>query len=169
MKVEPQLVRIGERLGRYNERKVKQAVEEAGSFTSPKSSFTKPVAPSISSPTSLDTKSTAEAETPANKKSFESEEAAPEVKVEQKKSRTSEETRELAAKIAAEDLQLWEDKFTTAAQEGAAEVEDRVDEISARMIERNANGMGRSLVKQLEETATTELQNLKRSIVSILE
>ncbi|KAI1483852.1 hypothetical protein F4774DRAFT_107705 [Daldinia eschscholtzii] len=169
MKVEPQLVRIGERLGRYNERKVKQAAEEAGSFTSPKSSFTKPVASSISSSTSLDTKSTAEAETPVNKKSFESKEATPEVKVEQKKSRTSEETREIAAKIAAEDLQLWEDKFTTAAQEGAAEVEDRVDEISARMIERNANGMGRSLVKQLEETATTELQNLKRSIVSILE
>ncbi|KAI1799459.1 hypothetical protein F4811DRAFT_543707 [Daldinia bambusicola] len=169
VKVEPQLVRIGERLGRYNERKLKQPAEEAIYSTSSKSSFTKPVASSISSSLASDIKSTAEAETPGKAKSFEAEEAASEIKIEQKTSRTPEETRELAAKIAAEDLQLWEEKFTTTAQEGAAEIEDRVDEISARMIERNANSMGRSLVKQLEETANTELQNLKKSIVSILE
>ncbi|KAI1644065.1 uncharacterized protein F4817DRAFT_230528 [Daldinia loculata] len=168
MKVEPQLVRIGERLGRYNERKAKPVTEEASSSTSPKSTFTKPVASSISSSAASAVKTIVEPGHSSEAESFEGR-GAPEVKTEQKKSRTSEETRELAAKIAAEDLELWEGKFTTAAQEGAAEIEDRVDEISARMIERHANGMGRSLVKQLEETASTELQNLKKSIVSILE
>ncbi|KAI1469509.1 uncharacterized protein F4812DRAFT_333369 [Daldinia caldariorum] len=168
MKVEPQLVRIGERLGRYNDRKVKHPAEEVVYSMSSKSSFTKPVASSISSSVASDIKSTAQAETPGKAKPFEAEEAASEISIEQKTSRTPEEIRELAAKIAAEDLQLWEEKFTTTAQEGAAEIEDRVDEISARMIERNANSMGRSLVKQLEETANTELQNLKKSIVSIL-
>ncbi|KAI0845941.1 hypothetical protein F5Y00DRAFT_160188 [Daldinia vernicosa] len=168
MKVEPQLVRIGERLGRYNERKAKPVTEEASSSTSPRSTFTKPVASSISSPAASAVQSIVEPEPLSEAESFESRDA-PGVEIKQKKSRTSEETRELAAKIAAEDLKLWEGKFTTAAQEGAAEIEDRVDEISARMIERHANGMGRSLVKQLEETASTELENLKKSIVSILE
>ncbi|KAF3067389.1 hypothetical protein GL218_08463 [Daldinia childiae] len=166
MKVEPQLVRIGERLGRYNERKAKPVTEEASSSILPKSTFTKPIASSISSSAASAVKTIIEPEHSSEAESFE---GAPEVKIEQKKSRTSEETRKLAAKIAAEDLELWEGKFTTAAQEGAAEIEDRVDEISARMIERHANGMGRSLVKQLEETASTELQSLKKSIVSILE
>ncbi|KAI1653429.1 hypothetical protein F4813DRAFT_374815 [Daldinia decipiens] len=168
MKVEPQLVRIGERLGRYNERKAKLVTEEASSSISPKSTFTKPVASSISSSAASAAKTIVEPEHSSEAESFGGQ-GAPEVKIKQNKSPTSEETRELAAKIAAEDLELWEGKFTTAAQEGAAEIEERVDEISARMIERHANGMGRSLVKQLEETASTELQNLKKSIVSILE
>lgn len=76
--------------------------------------------------------------------------------------------RELAAKTVAEDLELWEGKFTKAAEEGATEIEERVDDISARMIERHAGEMGKSLVKQLNETATAELENLKKAIVSIL-
>lgn len=68
----------------------------------------------------------------------------------------------------AEDLELWEGKFTKAAEEGATEIEGRVDEIANRMIERHANGMGKSLVKQLDDTATAELESLKKSIVSIL-
>ncbi|KAI8962145.1 hypothetical protein F5Y11DRAFT_324025 [Daldinia sp. FL1419] len=167
MKVEPQLVRIGERLGRYNDRKTKPITEEASSSIPPKSTFTKPIASSASSATSS-IRGVVESESPGGTEYAEAEDAASEVKVEQKKSRTSEETRKLAAKIAAEDLELWEGKFTTSAQEGAAEIEDRVDEISARMIERHANGMGRSLVKQLEETANAELRNLKTTIVSIL-
>ncbi|KAI1144665.1 hypothetical protein F5Y05DRAFT_365419 [Hypoxylon sp. FL0543] len=167
MKVEPQLVRIGERLGRYKEKKVKSTTDEANS-PAPKSTFTKPSA-SISSRSASVAEHTVEPESLASELDHsEPHEEAPEIKVEQKKSRTSQETRELAAKTVAEDLELWEGKFTKAAEEGAAEIEDRVDEIAARMVERQANGMGRSLVKQLNETATAELENLKKSIVSII-
>ncbi|KAI0841814.1 hypothetical protein F5Y06DRAFT_260477 [Hypoxylon sp. FL0890] len=167
MKVEPQLVRIGERLGRYKEKKIKSTAEEANSPT-PKSTFAKPSA-SISSHTASAAERTIETE-PSTGEVEHSElyKEAPEIKVEQKNSHTSQEKRELAAKTVAEDLELWEGKFTKAAEEGAAEIEDRVDEIAARMVERQVNGMGRSLVKQLNETATAELENLKKSIVSII-
>ncbi|KAI0379548.1 hypothetical protein F5Y04DRAFT_282635 [Hypomontagnella monticulosa] len=168
MKVEPQLVRIGERLGRYREKSVKSATEEVNP-TAAKSTFAKPTA-SISSPTTSIVESTIEAEVPTSDAEFsEPEVPTAEIRVEQGTTRTSEEVRELAAKTVAEDLELWEGKFTKAAEEGAAEIEDRVDEISARMIERHANTMGKALVKQLDETAAAELENLKKSIVSILE
>lgn len=77
--------------------------------------------------------------------------------------------RELAAKTVLEDLELWEGKFTKAVEEGASEIEDRVDEISTRMVERHANVMGKALIKQLDETSTAELENLKKTIVSIIE
>ncbi|KAI2464685.1 hypothetical protein F4781DRAFT_58124 [Annulohypoxylon bovei var. microspora] len=169
MKVEPQLVRIGERLGRYTEKKAKSVTEESNSSAA-KSTFAKPTASTASSTVSV-VESTVE---PAPESSMseteyaESQQEISELKVEQKKPRTSEEIREFAAKTVAEDLELWEGKFTKAAEEGAAEIEGRVEEIATRMIERQANGMGKSLVKQLDETATTELEKLKKSIVSIL-
>ncbi|KAI2617212.1 hypothetical protein GGS26DRAFT_410972 [Hypomontagnella submonticulosa] len=170
MKVEPQLVRIGERLGRYREKSIKAATEEINSITA-KSTFAKPTA-SISSSTTLTVESTVAPESPTSEVevgSPKSEVPKAEIKIEQGTTRTSEEIRELAAKTVAEDLELWEGKFTKAAEEGAAEIEERVDEISARMIERHANTMGKALVKQLNETATAELENLKKSVVSILE
>ncbi|RYC63524.1 hypothetical protein CHU98_g2658 [Xylaria longipes] len=117
LKVEPQLVRIGERLGRYKEKKPKLAAEET--------EFEKP--------------------------------------------KTKEEIRELAAKTVAEDLELWQGKFSQVAEEGASEIEDRIDEISARMIEHHANGMGKSLIKQLETMVHSELESLKKVIIDILE
>ncbi|KAI1458269.1 hypothetical protein F4805DRAFT_144277 [Annulohypoxylon moriforme] len=169
MKVEPQLVRIGERLGRYKEKKVKSVVEDAHSST-PKSTFAKPSASTTSSTTPV-VQSTVESEPePLVKEAelSESQQEVAEIKIDQTKSRTPEEVREQTAKIVAEDIELWEGKFTKVAEEGATEIEGRVEEIADRMIERQANGMGKSLVKQLEETSTAELENLKKSIVSIL-
>lgn len=77
--------------------------------------------------------------------------------------------RELAAKTVIEDLELWEGKFTKAVDEGASEIEDRVDEIAARMVEGQAIAMGKALVKQLDETSTAELENLKKTVINILE
>ncbi|GAW11016.1 hypothetical protein ANO14919_003550 [Xylariales sp. No.14919] len=168
LKVEPQLVRIGERLGRYNEKKPKIVVEETESVAS-KSTFVKPTS-SISSTTSSTTEpaqtvsqaSTSEyshrSEVPSNAQSEPSETP-----------KTKEEIRELAAKTVAEDLELWQGKFTQVAEEGASEIEDRVDEISARMIEHHANTMGKSLVAQLETTVHSELATLKKTIIHILE
>ncbi|KAI1384362.1 uncharacterized protein F4822DRAFT_414879 [Hypoxylon trugodes] len=169
MKVEPQLVRIGQRLGRYNENKVKPNIEtiEETHSSIPKSSFAKPTTPTSQSV--VEPEPEPESQPPASEKGSETPQAPLEMKVEQKGSRTPEEIREHAAKTVTEDLELWEGKFTKAAEEGAAEIEDRVDEIAARMIDRHANGMGKSLVRQLNETATTELNTLKKSIVSILE
>ncbi|KAI1769997.1 hypothetical protein F4818DRAFT_434565 [Hypoxylon cercidicola] len=167
LKVEPQLVRIGERLGRYKEKKVNLVTEEASSLSA-KSTFAKPTA--ISSTITSAAESAAEsASSTSEAKQPETQETTAEIKVEQTKSKTPQEVRELAAKTVAEDLELWEGKFTKAIEEGASEIEDRVDEISARMVEGHANVMGKALVKQLDETSTTELENLKKTIMNIIE
>lgn len=64
----------------------------------------------------------------------------------------------------AEDLKAWQAKYTKAADEGAAEIAERIHEISKRMIEHQANTTGTSLVKQLEDTIEAELATLKRDI-----
>ncbi|KAH9903536.1 hypothetical protein F4778DRAFT_88453 [Xylariomycetidae sp. FL2044] len=173
MKVEPQLVRIGSRLGRYKEKKVKTASDEADS-AAVKSTFTKPSAvPSSTahSAASISPESTIETDSaPAEVDTPDEETKEPKVNVETSKSpKDKAAIREIADKTVKEDLETWEGKFTQAAEEGASEIEDRVDDISARMIQRHANGMGKSLVSQLNETATSELGNLKQTIVTLLE
>ncbi|KAI1632546.1 hypothetical protein F4809DRAFT_645332 [Biscogniauxia mediterranea] len=171
LKVEPQLVRIGERLGRYKGKQSKSVTEE-GDVPAPKSTFTRPS--TVSSTVTSNTQATADSRSTSNADDDIVAEnppvAASQIKVEEKQgSSTPEEIRERAARIVAEDLELWEGKFTQAAEEGAVEIEERVDEIAARMIERNAMTMGKSLVSQLEDAAKAELESLKHTIVAILE
>lgn len=136
-----------------------------------RSTFTKP-APSVSSTTASateeptrtasrapDTEYSPSPEVPLNTQSKKPSEAP----------KTKEEIRELAAKTVAEDLELWQGKFTQVAEEGASEIEDRVHDISARMIEYHAKTMGKSLVKQLQTTVQSELEDLRKSIINILE
>lgn len=67
----------------------------------------------------------------------------------------------------AEDLKAWQEKYAKAADEGAAEIDDRIEEIAKRMIDRQASTMGKSLVNQLKETVDTELATLKAGIQDI--
>ncbi|KAK5627971.1 hypothetical protein RRF57_003686 [Xylaria bambusicola] len=168
LKVEPQLIRIGERLGRYNEKKPKPVAEENESIV-PKATFIKPTV-SISSTTASVAEPT---QTPSQVPDAEyppaSEASSDTQYIPSETPKSKQELRDLAAKTVAEDLELWENKFTKVAEEGAAEIEDRVDEISADMIENHANTIGKSLVSQLEATVHSELDGLKKAIVRILE
>lgn len=78
------------------------------------------------------------------------------------------EVRRTARETVAEDLKAWQEKYAKAADEGAAEIDDRIEEIAKRMIERQASTMGKSLVKQLNETVDTELATLKAGIQGIV-
>ena len=170
--VEPQLVRIGERLGRYN-RKAKLATDNIAS-TVIKSSFVMTPS-SITSSTQTNSASVSNANTEAHSTLTPSgnvidtqDTTAPDVKVGKKKKGTPDEVRQLAARTVAEDLELWQSKFSNAVEEGAADIEERVDELSARMVEHHS-AMGRSLVAQLEETVQSDIPQLKSSILAILE
>ncbi|KAJ2978057.1 hypothetical protein NUW58_g7613 [Xylaria curta] len=169
LKVEPQLVRIGERLGRYKEKKSKPVMED-NAPTTPKSTFVRPTS-SVSSTTPSTTEKPTQtvSQAPDTEHSHTPEIAPDNQSKSSEKPKSREEIRELAAKTVAEDLELWQGKFSQVAEEGASEIEDRVDEISARMIERRANTMGKSLVSQLETTVHSELASLKKGIVDILE
>lgn len=79
------------------------------------------------------------------------------------------EVRRKAREMVAQDLETWQNKFATQADDGAADMEDRVDEIADRMIEQNAKVTGRALFDELESTIDLELQELKSKISSLVE
>ncbi|KAF2646149.1 hypothetical protein P280DRAFT_512348 [Massarina eburnea CBS 473.64] len=166
--VEPQLVRIRERLGRYkDQQKVESVIEAADSESSTLYSTTDAVSSntgSISSSASttpgsgwkvLDDffgeSSTSSSDTQTLSTSTESRRPQP----------TGEELREKLT----EDLRNWQTKFATAADKGAEDLETRVAEITKRQVENSVNGHGAALVVQLEETAESAISALKKFII----
>lgn len=204
--VEPQLLKIGQRLGRYNAsntQKVSETVaryvelrhdavrnahaDQSNSTAAAKaaSTVTKPtslVSSAATTPASSDAatsssepspsnaapSSSAESEdTPAHPDSLtakikEGEVVAPEA------SPGESDVRQIARETVTQDLKDWQEKYVKAADEGAAEIDDRLDEISQRMITRQAKTMGKSLVKHLQDSIESELKTLKADIKSII-
>lgn len=148
--VEPQLVRIGERLGRYRDgRKLKALMEEDDSssqLSSASSSLTSVIASIAPDQTSS---STLNAESSA---STASSSTTPE-----------EEARQTREKIE-NDLRNWQEKFAKAADTGTEDLQERIKEITERQIKSQVNGVGEALVVQLEESSRSELANLKKEI-----
>jgi hypothetical protein len=136
-----------------------------------KSAFTKPAAPIIT--TTAPTETTHEPEptlSPAEPVEPETPEASAAADAQEPPVQlTQDEVREKAAKEVADDLEMWQSKFTTAADQGALEIEERIDELAAEMIEQEVHGTGRSLVRALDETIQTELASLKKALLAILE
>ncbi|UNI19335.1 hypothetical protein JDV02_005525 [Purpureocillium takamizusanense] len=169
--VEPQLLRIGERLGRYKNQTKSRVLPEKGYSAPPdavSSSFSKPTPQSLTTPSaaaeeaiaSTTTELEEPTETPSNYAN--PVEAPPPAENESDKRRR-------AREMVAQDLELWQNKFAAQAEEGAADMEDRVDEIARRMVEENVKGTGSGLVKELEATIESELAALKTKISSIVE
>ncbi len=70
--------------------------------------------------------------------------------------------------VVAKDLKTWQEKFARAADEGSDELEERITEITDRQVQNQAQGVGKALIIQLEETVKSSLQTLKKSIISIV-
>jgi hypothetical protein len=161
--VEPQLVRIGERLGRYRDgKKLKAAVEEVeiiSSASSISSTFS-PVSSSIAPAPATTTSATSSASTPSS--SVSSAEAPANTPL------SEEEQRANAQKIVADDLKTWQEKFAKAADHGSDELDQRISEITDRAIKKQAHRVGNAHLIQLEETTKSEMQALKASIISIV-
>lgn len=150
--VEPQLVRIGERLGRYRDgKKLKAVMEEddsssqLSSTSSSTSSIVASIAPQSSSPTTTTESSAASAS-----------------------SVTSEEEAKQTREKIESDLKNWQEKFAKAADKGTEDLEERVKEITDRQIKNQAHGVGEALVVQLEETSRSELVKLKKEIMVLV-
>jgi hypothetical protein len=74
------------------------------------------------------------------------------------------ESRRQARLMVAEDLKSWQERFVKAADEGAAELEDRVEEIAKKFVRREAKVTGRSLLKTLKTTVDSELDVIRLGI-----
>ncbi|KAK8048130.1 hypothetical protein PG994_009860 [Apiospora phragmitis] len=164
--VDPQVARIMERLGRHQDKRVKTFSDE----TEPvKSAFVKPTVSVSLTATTKAAEATPEPEFVASSVEPEAEPSV-EVKIDTDAAEPSkEDVREAAAKTVAEDLELWQGKFTKAAEESAEEIEGRVQEIADRLIQEEAGVVGKSHLSKLDETVKTELSGLKKNLISILE
>ncbi|KAH8902456.1 hypothetical protein BR93DRAFT_887083 [Coniochaeta sp. PMI_546] len=177
--VEPQLHKIGQRLGRYNGQSSapKPLAENltryvVSSFTKPTPSVASTVASAsvsssstIASGTASDAQEADQAQstTEASRKSNDHVQAP-----EWEQGEQEDEIRRVARETVAADLKDWQERYTKAADEGASEIEDRVDEISKRMIRRNARTTGKALLEQLQSTVVSELVTLRRDIQNIV-
>lgn len=170
--VEPQLVRISERLGRYRDQQkiesVVQAVDTSSSIATESVKLNPTIASSSASIVSSSSSSKAgwrvlddffgsESSTTASSASASETTGAVEVA---KPKLTEEELREKLN----EDLRQWQTKFATAADKGAEDLEQRVADITTRQVENSVKGHGRALVVKLEETADSTIAKLKSYI-----
>ena len=154
--IEPQLVRIGERLGRYRDgRKLKAAVEDIA-VSPDSSSFSSTASSMSSSVVSAVTSESTDTSTTTTSQHSTSESPVP--------GKEDEETRQKIAN----DLKIWQEKFARAADKGTEDLEQRVREITDRQIEKQVKGVGEALVIQLEEAADFEIKKLKKSIIKLV-
>ena len=149
--VEPQLVRIGERLGRYRDgRKIQSVVEEVDSFSTAaaasSSIFSTPVSMSRSSTTG--TASNEPLATPSS--SLTPEQAATETR----------------NKID-NDLKNWRDKFARAAEKGTEDLQERISDITARQSSQ-LEGVGNALLVELEHASSSEESKFQKKVLSIV-
>jgi len=152
--VEPQLMRIGERLGRYRDgRKLKAAMQDAvttitmSSISSSFSSVASSVVPNASSFASATTNSAVATTSPST---------------------TPDQEAERTRQNIESDLQNWQDRFAKAADKGIEDLEERVREITDRQVEHQVNGVGEALVVQLEETSSSEIAKVRKEIQSLV-
>ncbi|KAH6629902.1 hypothetical protein B0J18DRAFT_462813 [Chaetomium sp. MPI-SDFR-AT-0129] len=186
--VEPQLHKIGKRLGRYSSGKKSvpkpPAEFSSSASTETSSSFTKPAA-SVTSASASGSSSTSAASSASASGSSSSSSST-----ESKKDRNSgrprstlepvpppevdenlereEPGRKETREIVAADLRDWQERYAKAADEAASEIDDRVQEIAKRMIRRNARITGQSHLEQLRTTTVSALVSLRRDILEVI-
>ncbi|KAF2758883.1 hypothetical protein EJ05DRAFT_499316 [Pseudovirgaria hyperparasitica] len=165
--VEPQLMRISERLGRYKDGKsLEAAVDAVDRLANLDVQPTYTVTDRYSSPTAPASSSESIVSWVAQSVTVADETVAPSSTASSEKaSYDPEETKEKIAN----DLRKWQEKFATAADKGSDDLEERVSEITAAQIDRQANGVGRALVIELEETSTSALKAVKSRIIHIVQ
>ena len=148
--VEPQLMRIGERLGRYRDgKKIQSVVDEvdSSSAAAATSSSVSSASASIASVYSSGRNNVASSATPSPSMTPEQEAAQVRQKIDG-------------------DLKNWQDKFAKAADKGTEDLQERVSEITARQ-NSQLQGVGNALLVELEQTSSSEESKLKKKILSI--
>ncbi|KAL5351451.1 hypothetical protein ACLOAV_003310 [Pseudogymnoascus australis] len=153
--VEPQLIRIGERLGRYRDGKKLQSIVDEVDTTTSSSSTTVSSEPSTTESVVVSSVSS-ETSTVATTQ----EEASP-------TPLTEAEQRANAQRVVEEDLRTWQEKFAKAADQGSDELEARITEITDRAV-KQAHGVGEAHLVQLEETVKSQIQSFKMAIMAIV-
>ncbi|KAF4174094.1 hypothetical protein CNMCM8694_000390 [Aspergillus lentulus] len=149
--VEPQLVKIGQRLASYREgRRLRKVMDEADS---PMDQQTQSAVTSAEkSPDSESAMTTTTTVAPVTRTTLS----------------PAEQTAQAREKIAA-DLQTWQTKFATAVEKGAEDLEERVEEIVESYVRSGVNSHGESLITALETVVQDEILSVKLRIKELAE
>ncbi|KAJ5986341.1 hypothetical protein N7451_010706 [Penicillium sp. IBT 35674x] len=146
--VEPQLVKIGQRLASYREgKRLRAVVEEMDSSFSeqPSPSATLTSVESVHTSSSVTVVSTTEVPY-----------AAPTLSAADKAKQVREQIDS--------DLQRWQDKFAIAADSGIEDLEERIEEIVGALVASSANSHGLSLSTALQSVAAKQVTTIKDRI-----
>ncbi|KAJ5485498.1 hypothetical protein N7539_005486 [Penicillium diatomitis] len=149
--VEPQLVKIGQRLASYREGKRLRAVMDEMDSTSSERASSTPVTTAKIEPRTSSTVTTRPTE--------QSQAAKPTIPAE-------EQTKQARVRIDS-DLQRWQEKFAAAADKGIEDLEERIEEIVSALVESSAKGHGRSLSMALEAVSTEKTAVIKQKIIDL--
>ncbi|CAN9215948.1 unnamed protein product [Alternaria sp. RS040] len=172
--VEPQLVRISERLGRYrDQQKIESVVSAVDAETVLPTESIKDTPTIASSSASIVPPSSTEGSGWGVLDDFFGSESASTASGELeatpvKPSEPKLTGAELQEKLN-QDLRDWQTKFATAADKGSEDLEVRVAEITKRQIDNAVHGHGKALVVKLEETADSTIAKLKSYIKKTVE
>ncbi|KAF2660332.1 hypothetical protein K491DRAFT_711832 [Lophiostoma macrostomum CBS 122681] len=173
--VEPQLVRIRERLGRHRDQQKIESVVDALPSETPISQEQVQDETTASIPTESAKASASGAGWgflddlwPAESSSTTSSQTIKPQPTEAQPAEPQLTGAELREKLN-QDLREWQTKFAVAADKGSEDLEQRVAEITERQIENGVKGHGAALVVQLEETADATVAKFKRLIKQTVE
>lgn len=145
--VEPQLVRIGQRLASYREGKHLRTVVEDMDNTTFEEITSSTVSSTKFEPRTSVVSTSSTTETPSLKPTVSPEEAAKQ-----------------AREQIDSDLQKWQDKFALAADKGVEDLEERIEEIVTALIASSAKSHGQSLSTALQAVAEQKLSAVKQHI-----
>lgn len=151
--VEPQVMKITQRLGRYKDEKKLEAAVESIAASSQVSSAT-PILSSASSAASSIAASVTSAISSGSVP------AVPSASVEPEQS---------AGEQFTADLKLWDEQVSKAVEEGSEHLRERVDEIAQSQVDHQVTAVGKALLIELEEGSKSALNSLKTKIQSIVE
>ena len=66
------------------------------------------------------------------------------------------------------DLKIWEERFAKAADQGTEDLEERLQEITQRQVEKQVRGVGDAMVIELEELVASEIAKVRKTIKKIV-
>ncbi|KAJ5349004.1 uncharacterized protein N7506_002257 [Penicillium brevicompactum] len=149
--VEPQLVKIGQRLASYREgKRLRAVVEESDSSSTVQPATTSVIKSEETQATSTVT-STSTTEAPAKPTLSPTEQA------------------QQAREKIDSDLERWQKKFSLAADRGVEDLEERIVDIVSALVASSANSHGKSLATALQSVSSEQISSTRHRINELAE
>ncbi|CAL5875149.1 uncharacterized protein PFLUO_LOCUS9453 [Penicillium psychrofluorescens] len=155
--VEPQLVKIGQRLASYREgKRIRSVVEDVDNSSSEQPVSTAPVLE--------ETERTSSTATTTSTATLEVQPTPPSAPTLSPTEQTQQDRERIDS-----DLRRWQEKFAAAADKGIEDLEERIEAIVSALVASSVTGHGESLSTALETVSRERVSSLKQHINEMVE